>query len=395
MNALTLSAWSAAFFLASCLFSHTVALRMILLFTAAACAGVAIAADRRSLRVLPPVWPAFALWGLWAALSMLWSLDPALSEKEWRNELFYSGLAFVVCHVAAQAERSERIFLAVLPIAALALCGNAVYDQWRSAPISPDGWHGGPGNLSAMLLILLPCVLAAGWYAVRTGAHAFAVAAAGLGAVVLVAGYAADNRTVWLAFALQALLAGGLVQQRSSPRIGKRAWIAGALIVVTGIAMAALVHQERLASKEATPLASDPRFEVWAAAASLVGDRPLTGYGFGRGMLHEPLVRLTGNPMLWHSHNLLLDATLQTGLVGLLLLAALFGWTALVGWRLARSADDKAAACGIALVAIVLGTLTRNMTDLVWQRHPALVYWGVVGALMAWGAGKARGRLPA
>ena len=394
MNTLTLSAWSAAFFLASCLFSHTVALRMILLFTAAACAGAAVARDRRALRVLPPVWPAFAAWGLWAALSMLWSLDPALSQKEWRNEVCYSGLAFVVCYVAGQTERSEKIFLPILSMAALGLCGNAVYDHWRSAPISPDGWHGGQGNLSGILLVLLPCVLMTGWYSARTHILGVAIAAAGLGIAVLLAGYATDNRTVWLAFTLQALVAGGLTGQRSAPRIGKRALIAGTLILVTGIAMAALVHQERLGSNEAMPLASDPRFDVWAAAASLVGDRPWTGHGFGRGMLHMPLVQLTGNPMLWHSHNLFIDATLQTGVVGVLLLAALFGWTALVGWRLARSTDDKAAACGIALVTVVLGTLTRNMTDLVWQRHPALVYWGVVGILMAWGAGKARARLP-
>ena len=43
------------------------------------------------------------------------------------------------------------------------------------------------------------------------------------------------------------------------------------------------------------------------------------------------------------------------------------------------------AACGTALVAVVAGMLVRNMTDVLWVRQNSLLYWGVVGVLLAWG----------
>jgi hypothetical protein len=44
-----------------------------------------------------------------------------------------------------------------------------------------------------------------------------------------------------------------------------------------------------------------------------------------------------------------------------------------------------AAACGIAVIGVVAGMLMRNMTDTLWVRHNALLYWAVLGVLFAWG----------
>jgi O-antigen ligase len=109
-------------------------------------------------------------------------------------------------------------------------------------------------------------------------------------------------------------------------------------------------------------------------------------------MLRQSLQNEFGQPLLWHAHNYFLDTVVQVGIPGLLLLFLLLGATLREGWRMARSPDDLATACGLALIAIVAGMVIRNMTDTLWVRQNALLYWGVLGVLLAWGR---RPRAPA
>ena len=103
MNPLSAAAWVAAFFLCANLFSHTVALRLLLLILGLALVAAAIWKGRHALRITPPLWLPFLAWGAWAALSPAWSLEPARSLKEFQNEIGYCGLAFWFCYLAAQA----------------------------------------------------------------------------------------------------------------------------------------------------------------------------------------------------------------------------------------------------------------------------------------------------
>jgi O-antigen ligase len=87
---------------------------------------------------------------------------------------------------------------------------------------------------------------------------------------------------------------------------------------------------------------------------------------------------------LWHAHNILLEALVQTGMPGLLLLLLLLAAIAREGWRAARGPAELPAACGIALLGVLAGMLARNMTDSLLVRQNALLFWGVVGVLLAW-----------
>jgi hypothetical protein len=54
--------------------------------------------------------------------------------------------------------------------------------------------------------------------------------------------------------------------------------------------------------------------------------------------------------------------------------------------RFAADPSAATAACGIALIAVLAGMLTRNMTDMLFVRQNSLLFWGVTGVLLAWGA---------
>lgn len=385
MDAHKLSAWIAALFLSANLFSHTVALRQMLLIAGAALLGSVIAKGRPTVRIVPPLWLPFALWAAWTALSIAWALEPERAVKEWRNEIGYAAAALWVCFISAQAPRAVRIILPVFGAAAVLVCAVALYHFPNGS-----GWHGGAGNHSSALLTLMPCAMMAAWYARKSGWHRSAPWWCFLlAALFAVSAYTTLNRTIWLGFALQFLIMGALLLRRARIVLNMRTTAIGAaaaLAVVAGAAAMTLGVQAEREVTGARSLTEDPRLPLWLEIFERIEARPLTGYGFGRGALRESLRTELDNRTLWHSHNLLLDSVIQLGFPGLLLLLLLLAATVREGWRLAQDRSDAAVACGIALIAVLAGMLMRNMTDVLWVRQNALLYWGVVGVLLAWGS---------
>jgi O-antigen ligase len=340
------------------------------------------------LRFLPPIWLPFVLWGAWALVSVTWSLEPDRTLKEWRNEVFYTAAALWVCYVGAQARDAARIFLPLLGIAGATACLIALHDfavGWAQYNV---GWHGGPGNHSSALLVLMPVAAMTAWWAVRRRQPRWiALASVALAALFLTSGYTTLSRALWLAFAVQFIVLASLLFAREGIRGRVLAYVlAGAAIAGSG-AVVLSVQAHREAAGTALGFEHDVRLELWPQIGKRIAERPLTGYGFGRGMLRE---RLQGefkalDEHLWHAHNLALEMLVQVGIPGLLLLLVVLGALARDASRMVRG-NDIAAGCGIALLTIVAGMLARNMTDSLLIRQNALLFWGTAGVLMALGA---------
>jgi O-antigen ligase len=372
-----LAASSAAFFLSASLFAHTVALRLVLLAFGTACCGFALVRHSRDLRALPPIWLPFVLWAAWAGASVLWSVDPERTVKDFRNELIYAGLALWTCFIGAQARHAPRIFVPVLAVAVAVLCGVALYYFPQSWERYVAGHHGGPGNLSSGLIAVFPCILMAAWHARRTGRRWLLTCSTALFALVLAAAYTTLNRTIWIAFAVQVLLVAAMLVRT------RRVW----LLLALGLLVATSVMTLRIQAERAgVEIAQDPRPALWLEVIELAKERPLTGYGFGRGLLRRTLHEEFGNNLLWHAHNAFLDAVLQTGIIGLALLLLLIAAIFREAWFMTRAGGDHfVLACGITLIAILVGVIIRNLTDTLLVRQNALFFWGAVGALLAWG----------
>jgi O-antigen ligase len=403
MNLVTLAAWCAALFLAATLFSHTVALRLVLLFAGTALVlAAALRArlrDGKEISFTPPLLIPFALWAGWAALSLAWTIDPGITRKELRNEVGYTLLAYWLCFVGAQAASAPRLFVAIGALGAVAVCAVALREIWFTTPGATLLLYGGPGAFPSTLLILLPCTLAIAWYAARRKRHVVMSFSIALLALYVVAGYAVQNRVFWFAVGVQIVLFVFLLlvcaPASSAPNRHTRPFVLtlAALAVAGAAVIVVKVQGDRLG---ATPseMREDTRFTLWQSELDRIAERPLAGSGFGRGMLRRGLRNELNNPQLWHSHNQLLDTALQLGWTGLALLLLLLGWTAWLGWGLVCSRNEVAFACGFALLAVLAGMVIRNMTDVLWVRQSALLYWGAVGVLLAWGM-RARSPAPA
>ena len=389
MRLLDAGGWAAALFLASSLFAHDVALRLVLLAIATLLCAAVLVRERGALSAVPPIWWAWLLWAGWAALSITWSLEPARSQKEWQNEIVYTMLALCVCYIGGQAQHAARAFIAALATGGALACSSAL---WAFAsglpPESSAGWHGGPGDHTAALLTLMPCTLAVLWYArqahwPRTARWAIAM----LIVLFLAAAYATQNRTVWLGFALEVAVFAAVLAVRRSGNLRAQLSIAlaGALVVAATATVVLLVQAER-ETTGAYSMSADPRLSIWPRATQYIEHRPLTGYGFGRGLLREHLPAEAHHELAWHAHNLFLDLALQAGLTGLVLFVVLLAATLRQGLRFAADPSPATAACGMALIAVLAGMLTRNMTDVLFVRQNSLLFWGVTGVLLAWGA---------
>lgn len=326
MNTPKVAAWVAALFLATCLFSHTIALRLVLLALGIVLAATVLA-GHRDWRALPPIWIPFALWAAWAALSLAWSLEPERSVKEWRNEVFYAGAAFWICFVAAQAREAARVFVPVVGLAAIAACAVALHAFSQSWGAYQHGWHGGPGNHSSGLLMLMPCVLVAGWHASRRGPRWMVPACAAIAALFLVSAYATLSRTLWLGFAIELAILGALLLMRTGRSVALRTAMITVVLVLGAGTVVLSIHSDRAALGMVHEFERDPRLALWPEVLQRVGERPLTGHGFGRGILRSALQeQLKGlEEQAWHAHNLFLDTSLQLGVPGLLLFLLLLG----------------------------------------------------------------------
>jgi O-antigen ligase len=390
MSVQTALASVAAMFLATSLFAHTVALRLALLLVGGALAGIAVWRHRSAVRVLPPIWLAFLLWAAWAWLSVVWSVEPERTLKELRNEIVYTGAALWMCFIAAQAANAARIVIPVVGAAAAAVMAIGLRDFSIGYERYLVGLHGGPGDHSSALLTLMPCILLTGWYAWRAGGSRWIeLPVAALGLLGFAAAYCTMNRTVWLGFLAELLLLACLLtlRQRTPLPWNGRTTLMSGLVVVALVAAAAVALSAVQAKRESVggkSLSTDTRLALWPEIVERIRERPLTGYGFGRGLLRGPLQGEFRDldAFLWHAHNIFLEQLLQLGLPGLALFLFLIATLLREGWRAARDASDFRAACGAALIAVIAGMLVRNMTDTLFVRQNSLLFWGVTGTLL-------------
>jgi len=233
----------------------------------------------------------------------------------------------------------------------------------------------------------MPCALAVLWYGRQAAWPRAALGAiAMLIALFAASALATQNRTIWLGFALQIGVFAVSLALRTVDRRARLSIMLAAVVAIAAAGTIVLLVQADRETTGAYSMRADPRFSIWAKATQHIEQRPLAGYGFGRGLLRDRLPGEANHELAWHAHNLFLDLALQAGFIGLVLFVVLLGATLRQGLRFAGDSSAATAACGMALIAVLAGMLTRNMTDMLFVRQNSLLFWGVTGVLLAWGA---------
>jgi len=402
LNTLLVAATSAFLVLAP--FAGSAGLRAGMLIAAALLVALRPAPLRAAWAAFPRgVLVAFAAWSAIAVASLAWSVDPRFTLGELRAEILYGALALLVFHVAAHEDASRwRIWRTAILTGSLLVMAGLVLQHYLPNALSRHSALEQRGPWSTHLVLVAPLLFVLGWPRPWGDGKSTRVQAAAL-AILLCAAWESGNRMMWIAFAVELVIAMALWRSMASIEGGnargvKRLAVAAVLVVIVAFAASLVEHNEKFFGADApmgTSLERDLRPRIWAAAVDAAREAPWLGHGFGREIVAAKFIPLTprvaNHPEMRHAHNVFLDVVLETGLVGLAIFVALMLALAREYRGYLRRAD--LAPLGVLGLALLAGFLVKNLTDDFMHRHNALVFWALNGMLL--GLASRRPREPA
>ncbi|HEU5338400.1 MAG TPA: O-antigen ligase family protein [Sulfuricaulis sp.] len=367
----------------------TITLRLICLFV-----GVVLAALVLRREGMPdvPLKSAFLAWTVVAGLSLLYAVDPAYSLSEIKSEIVYAFLAFFLFFTQTRNAQDWTIWIGTITFGVIVLSVAAVW-LWATTgnAITPQFIYNGVGEYTTYLVTTLPFVVLLIFHLPLRTRWRWIVRGAPV--LVLLPVYLTTNRTIWIALiviaiTLTLLLAGR--SRRPARRFAGLVVLALFLVASTSMFYSTLEHRVAVSQDASEVLEltvqKDPRRLLWTFSIDEILSHPLSGAGYGKdsvAKVFSGLSQLSVN--LSHAHNTFLNAGIQMGFPGIIVMAFIFASILRQYWRLYQSNHRVAqwiAACGIAMV---FGVLTRNMTDDFFRRDLALLFWSLVGASLGYG----------
>jgi len=369
-----------ALFLIILPFPGTVAARLLLLLI---CFCIALWQWWRhpAVRAAIPCKAVLAAWIVVCTASLFYAFDPGYSLGELKNELGYTMMAFfaffAIAHDRANAVwllRASGLGLVIIgswAIIALVVSGSA----WNEG-----GGHGGSGIFATYVITM---VCGQFWLAGLDPSPAFRRMAVALCVFAIALAALTMQRAVWPVIAFQALLALFLAMRSGLVVLDRRKLFVAAGCVAVAAVVGLLANQQIRygdVPNEQVQLGNDARLKFWPKVVARIAEHPLTGTGFGRGVIRKAYPDLTPPeaPALWHAHNVFLNYGLQAGIPGVLALAALFAGFGFLFWRASASPQAWAGVAGLLLVG---GVLLRNQANDFFIRDMSLLFWALTGLL--------------
>ncbi len=381
--------------------NHSMALRLLSLFLAG---GIAIwFALKNPIPQMPLKLP-LALWAGIAALSLSWSLNPMFSFNELKTEIGYGLIAFLSFYVLTQSEREWKLWLKCI---AAGMATTALLALWANHTNLADfrnydlDWQHGFVTYSTYLVTILPMLI---YMWSKTPVTKFPRNLLWLIVpLFLFAGYTTLNRMFWLSSGLVFMVWAGLwwIRHGRSHGTGKILAVAAGGALVLALLFVIVAKQRPVDTTPQQPGAGttsshivktferSERYDIWRFWMARIAEKPLTGVGFGRDL--PQLVYADMKPGEWHAlmfahaHNVLLNYALQLGVIGLAAFLFLLGALVHRFWRLYRSPLEEASLIGICGMTTVIAMLAKNMTDDLFWRGDALMFWALMGIMLGYG----------
>jgi O-antigen ligase len=370
----------------------------MLLLAALALVIVAFRADafRTAARPSAALIVVAAAWVIYVAIMAAIGPDPRTSLASWRGDVLVPVAACAVFYVLSHRPRNVWWFTSVLLAGVVVLTVMMIRDPFRPNDPAHDPLYGGIGRISAWYVTFAPLVallwlLPDRWRWTARAASVIAVITLFVGA------WLTENRAIWLCYAAM-LVAGSLTVALTQPSAARR-WravaLVGALLLVIAAGFTASINlraDAQVGVREAPMvfLAKDVRSYIWGEALTMIRERPWAGRGYDLDQVRQEFLQRMKDPRVagWidHPHNIVLDTALQIGVIGGVLLLAVFIALLVEFLRLAwaaRASQNRrmaiAAGCGVALVT---GVLLRNMVDDFFSRHMVLLFGAMAGLLL-------------
>ncbi|MGZ6237482.1 MAG: O-antigen ligase family protein, partial [Syntrophales bacterium] len=137
---------------------------------------------------------------------------------------------------------------------------------------------------------------------------------------------------------------------------------------------------------------SDSRVKIWYCFAEMVKDHPITGIGFGmqtyydKDLINKYNERVPANyrqaEPLTAPHNLLVDITVRTGIIGLISFLYIISVFSQMGWRIIKyGSDDFIRHWGLCLLASFVAVFIQGQFENTMSGPPAIILYTIWGAM--------------
>jgi exopolysaccharide production protein ExoQ len=313
-------------------------------------------------------------WGvaylLWAALSLLWTGELAVTRKRLVVFAIDALLAFTLARVTSTRELAWFGFLSTGTVAVIALCAD-LFVLRIFAPLDPDYRFMGvmTANYQAMnLFVCLVCGLT-----LVQGRPALLKWLAPLLAAFSVLLFLTRARVGTLLFAVALLIVGCRMARRHLAPHGRAAVLFALLTCVLPSVVYALGRsgQNAVASvfmmgrqdTENTASLSN-RAPLWAELAGSVAEHPVLGFGYDAFWTSARVHKISADQgwVVPHAHNSYLDQLLSLGPVGCLLFTGTLFGACTVAWsRYRRQQGETALFSALLLTWLGLLSLTESV----------------------------------
>lgn len=364
-------------------FSGTVAFRLLCLL------GVLIvtALEWRKIRFPPtPVLQPYLGWAVLALIATILSTDLAVSTGEFKNEIGYVTIALIGFLGFVRAEADLDLALDALAVSALAMVGLATFSKLQGGPWPTDSHHGGVGDYSSYFVYIAPLLV---WWLWRRSRPWLYVVVLPIAALIFFSILWSGNRMAFVSFAVELMVAAWLLLPTYRRRLYALIMpllVIGALYIVVSLSPSEKPDATGYWQKTQVIVTTDVRWQIWDCAASRIAASPWFGAGFGRNISAQALDKHCDAEWsgAYHAHNVFLDAGLQVGVAGIVILAWLFFAIGRQFWRHAQSPHAELRQVGIVGLVFLVGLISKNQTDDFLIRHHSLLFWSLIGLLLGY-----------
>lgn len=319
---------------------------------------------------------AMLVYPLWLALSIAWSQVPAISHLTF----WWVATGAVTYWLFVLDPRREEVWPRAALLILLASLGLAVFGYYQRYVL--DEVPSGPfldRNLYAALLILVAFPVAARFLTVA-GRRLQVGACAAFAMLVFAVALSQSRAGMVTVVAAAVVFATVAWRPQRKARLGILGLVVLGAFLLANISLGGGVA-ERLATLQHPYESGHTRFLIWEGTWRMILERPWLGIGLGvYPLLWPPFRHAEDSSAGYFAHNDYLQAWVDTGLPGLVLLLALLlaaTWTVWRLWRRTEAGSDTCAELA-GLAAAFVALPVNSLFNYNFYVIPSLMVFGMV-----------------
>gem|GEM_PF-1348612 len=307
---------------------------------------------------------------VWTLIALISAIDRPYSLVEIATKLSKQYILYVLAFFLVKDMPSEKVRWLFLPLvfSAAIMSLSACYQFYQSPEFFVNRVYGFTGafyRLSTFLVLSIPLaiVLAFSFQGRIRGAFLVSIP------VLFAALFFTFTRGAWIAVTVEILILAGFFFKKY-----RRLFIA--LFITISLVVAGLSYKSVIPGQIIIHGSEKPRLEAIRLSSEIIRKYPFTGIGYGK----ETFSKYYPDAYVKHAHNIFLNTAVETGVIGLLLFAAIVIFLIKDFLRAARDErvpEKKLQLAGI--FASLIGFLSLNLFDYMYHGWPGQMLWLIIG----------------